>query len=215
MLRRTIQSNIKNIIYPRGKVHNNYSKYVGWSCFSNIIISIESVLATHSMLSVIGQSSTELNISVNYIGKDIIGQLGGLYYMNKMGQKADIDSKKFINYSMCFQQCSIFMECMTPLLPIYTFIPVAGIANIGKNIAFTGIGAVNAKIINKLAEDNNIGEIYAKITVLNTLGSTIGMSIGLIIAAKLPDHTMRLCLMPFLTSIRIYSYNKAIEGLIE
>ena len=140
MLRRTIQSNIKNIIYPRGKVHNNYSKYVGWSCFSNIIISIESVLATHSMLSVIGQSSTELNISVNYIGKDIIGQLGGLYYMNKMGQKADIDSKKFINYSMCFQQCSIFMECMTPLLPIYTFIPVAGIANIGKNIAFTGIG---------------------------------------------------------------------------
>ena len=177
MLRRTIQSNIKNIIYPRGKVHNNYSKYVGWSCFSNIIISIESVLATHSMLSVIGQSSTELNISVNYIGKDIIGQLGGLYYMNKMGQKADIDSKKFINYSMCFQQCSIFMECMTPLLPIYTFIPVAGIANIGKNIAFTGIGAVNAKIINKLAEDNNIGEIYAKITVLNTLGLMNGASI--------------------------------------
>lgn len=215
MLRRTLQSNIKNIIFPRGKVHNNYSKYVGWSCFSNFIISIESVLATHSMLSVIGQSSTELNISVNYIGKDIIGQLGGLYYMNKMGQKADIDSKKFINYSMCFQQCSIFMECMTPLLPIYTFIPVAGIANIGKNIAFTGIGAVNAKIINKLAEDNNIGEIYAKITVLNTLGSTIGMGIGLIIAAKLPDHTMRLCLMPFLTSIRIYSYNKAIEGLID
>ena len=215
MLRRTIQSNIKNIIYPRGKVHNNYSKYVGWSCFSNIIISIESVLATHSMLSVIGQSSTELNISVNYIGKDIIGQLGGLYYMNKMGQKADIDSKKFINYSMCFQQCSIFMECITPLFPIYTFIPVAGIANIGKNIAFTGIGAVNAKIINKLAEDNNIGEIYAKITVLNTLGSTIGMGIGLIIAAKLPDHTMRLCLMPFLTAIRIYSYNKAIEGLID
>ena len=215
MLRRTLQSSIKNIIFPRGKVHNNYSKYVGWSCFSNIIISIESVLSTHSMLSVIGQSSTELNISVNYIGKDIIGQLGGLYYMNKMGQKADIDSKKFINYSMCFQQCSIFMECMTPLLPIYTFIPVAGIANIGKNIAFTGIGAVNAKIMTKLAEDNNIGEIYAKITVLNTLGSTIGMGIGLIIVAKLPDHTMRLCLMPFLTSIRIYSYNKAIEGLID
>ena len=215
MLRRTLQSSIKNIIFPRGKVHNNYSKYVGWSCFSNIIISIESVLSTHSMLSVIGQSSTELNISVNYIGKDIIGQLGGLYYMNKMGQKADIDSKKFINYSMCFQQCSIFMECMTPLLPIYTFIPVAGIANIGKNIAFTGIGAVNAKIMTKLAEDNNIGEIYAKITVLNTLGSTIGMGIGLIIAAKLPDHTMRLCLMPFLTAIRIYSYNKAIEGLID
>ena len=209
-----LQSNFKNIIYPHGKVNKNYGKYVAWSFFSNIIISIESVLSTHSMLSIVGQASSELTLSVNYIGKDIIGQLGGLYYMNRMGQKADIDSKKFIKYSMAFQQCSIFMECVTPLLPIYTFIPVAGLANVGKNIAFTGIGAVNAKIISKLSEDNNIGEIYAKIAVLNTLGSTIGMSIGLIITANLPDHTMRLCLMPFLTIIRIYSYNKAIDGLI-
>ena len=84
-----------------------------------------------------------------------------------MGQKADKDPSKFIKYSMAFQQSAIFIECATPLLPISTFIPVAGLANIGKNIAFTGIGAVNAKIITKLAEEDNIGEIYAKISVLN------------------------------------------------
>ena len=116
---------------------------------------------------------------------------------------------------MAFQQTSVFMECATPMLPISTFIPVAGLANVGKNIAFTGIGAVNAKIIATLAEDNNVGEIYAKISVLNTLGSTIGMGLGLVIAAHIPDHTTRLGLMPILTMIRIYSYNKAIEDLIE
>jgi hypothetical protein len=211
---KSLQSKIKNIVYPHGKVNKNYSRYVGWSCFSNFITSIESVLSTHSMLSVSGHASSELTLSVNYIGKDIIGQIGGLYYMNIMGQKADKDPSKFIKYSMAFQQSAIFIECATPLLPVSIFIPVAGLANIGKNIAFTGIGAVNAKIITKLAEEDNIGEIYAKISVLNTVGSTIGMGVGLIIAVNLPDHTMRLCLMPFFSVIRIYSYNKAIKELI-
>lgn len=209
-----LRTKIKKLIFPHGKVHKNYGKYVGWSCFSNFIISIESVLSTHSMLSVVGQASTELTLSVNYIGKDIVGQIGGLYYMNKMGQKADKDPEKFVKYSMAFQQTAVFMECATPMLPISMFIPVAGLANVGKNIAATGIGAVNAKIIAKLAEENNVGEIYAKISVLNTLGSTIGMGLGLAIAAKVPDHSMRMGIMPFLTMIRIYSYNKAIEDLL-
>jgi glutamate N-acetyltransferase/amino-acid N-acetyltransferase len=166
------------------------------------------------MLSVVGQASTELTLSVNYIGKDILGQIGGLYYINKMGQKADKDPQKFIKYSIGFQQAAVFMECATPMLPLYTFIPLAGLANVGKNIAATGIGAVNAKIINKLADSDNVGEIYAKISVINTLGSTIGMGLGLVLAAHIPDHTTRLGLMPFLTMIRIYSYNKAIEDLI-
>ena len=178
----------KTFIYPRGKVHKNYGKYVGWSCLSNVVISIESVLSTHSMLSLVGQTNSDLTLSINYIGKDIVGQLGGLWYMNKIGQKVDKESSKFINYSIFFQQSAVIMECATPLLPIDMFIPIAGIAN--------------------------IGEIYAKISILNTLGSTIGMAIGLVITARVPDHSMRLCLMPFFTAFRIYSYNKAVNELI-
>ena len=68
-----LSSILKSVVYPRGKVHKNYGRYVGWSCLSNMIISTESVLSTHSMLSVIGQASSELTFSVNYIGKDIVG----------------------------------------------------------------------------------------------------------------------------------------------
>ena len=205
---------LRRIIRPNGRVHKNYNRYVGWSCLSNVLISIESVLSTHSMLSVVGHASTELTLSVNYIGKDIIGQIGGLYFMDKMGKKSDKDPPKFIKLSMGIQQYAIFMECATPLLPMYTFIPIAGVANIGKNIAATGVGAINAKIIQTLAQEDNVGEIYAKISVLNTLGSTIGMGIGLFIAAKIPDHTTRLCLMPFITTMRIISYNNALKDLI-
>jgi len=105
-----LRTTLKKLIYPRGKVHKNYGKYVGWSCFSNFIISIESVLSTHSMLSVVGQASTELTLSVNYIGKDIVGQIGGLYYMNKMGEKADKElygfPTGFCIYGMCHTYAS-------------------------------------------------------------------------------------------------------------
>jgi hypothetical protein len=209
-----LRTKIKSFIYPHGKVHKNYGRYVGWSCFSNFIVSIESVLSTHSMLAMLGQDSNSLTLSVNYIGKDIVGQVGGLYYMNKMGQKADKEPSKFIKYAMAFQQSSIAMQCATPLLPLPVFIPVAGLANVAMNISFTGFGAVNAKIIQKLAEEDNIGEIYAKISVLNTIGSSIGMTLGLFVTAQVPDHTMRLGLLPILAGLRIYSYNKAIEDLL-
>jgi hypothetical protein len=166
------------------------------------------------MLSVLGKSSNELTLSINYIGKDMLGQIGGLWYINKIGRISDKEPSKFVKYSLGFQQSAVFLECATPLLPVLLFVPVAGIANIAKNISFTGFGAVNAKIIQKLAQDNNIGEIYAKITILNTIGSTVGMGLGLIIAGYIPDHSMRLMLMPLFTGIRVYSYNKAINELI-
>ena len=166
------------------------------------------------MLSVLGKASTELTLSVNFIGKDLIGQLGALTYMNKMGQKADRDPKKFIKYSMILQQSSVFLESFTPLLPMGVFIPVAGLSNIMMNISFTGFGAMNAKIIPKLAEDNNIGEIYSKLSVINTMGSSLGMGLGLGVAALIPDHSVRLGVLPILALIRIYSYNKCVYGLL-
>lgn len=206
---------LRSFIYPQGKVHSRYMQYVGWSFISNTLVSMESVLSTHSMLSVVGKASSELAISTNYIGKDIVGQIGGLWYMHRMGKKADNDPKNFIKYSMIFQQTAIFAECATPLLPYWSFIGVAGCANIGKNIAATGVGAINAKIIQKLAQENNTGEIYAKVSVLNTLGSSIGMGLGLGLAALVPDHTTRLCIMPIFTLLRFYSYKKSVQGLIE
>jgi len=137
---RTVQQKIKSFVYPHGKVHQHYGRYVGWSLFSSILVSVESVLSTHSMLSVVG--------------------------------------------------------------------------NISKNISATGLGAVTVKIIQKLAQEDNVVEIYEKINVLNTLGSRVGMGIGLFMACQIPCHTTRLCIMPLLTAVRIYSYQKAIDDLI-
>lgn len=205
---------LKSLIFPSGKVNNKYLYFIGWSSLSNLIMSMENVLGTHSTLSVLGKSSTELTLSANFIGKDIIGQIGSLLYINKMGKKVDKDPKKFIKYSMIIQQSSVFLESVTPLLPTSMFIPIAGFSNIMMNISFTGCGAINAKIIPLLAEDNNIGEIYSKITIINTISSSIGMGLGLCIIGYIPEHEKRIFIIPILSILRIYTYNKSIKDFV-
>jgi hypothetical protein len=205
---------LNSFIFPRGKVHPSYKKYVGWYLFSNLVSSVEMVMSTHSMLSVIGLHSNNNALSINYIGKDIIGQIGGLWYMNKMSKTVDKNPRNFASKSIQLEQYSTAIECVIPFVPDYLFVPVAGMCNISKNIAFTGFGAINTKIIQKISQDDNLGEVYSKITLLNTLVSSIGMCIGLLITYKIPDHTIRLSLLPFLAFLRIYSFEKSIEDFI-
>lgn len=183
---------------------------------SNLFISVESVLSTHSMLAAIGcTSANEIAVSSNFIGKDIFGQLGCLFYMNKHGHDADKNPRRFIRNNIAIQQLATFVECATPLIEV-AFLPIAAFANVGRNITFAGFGAINASIIQKLAIDNNIGEVYSKVAIVNTFASSLGMCIGLAIAAAVPSHTVRLFfVMPLVAVCRIVSYNKSVKDLCD
>lgn len=204
---------LSKFFQPVGRVHQKFNQYMFWSFTSNIISSTQYVLSTHSMLCTIGHDNNEFNMSYNYIVKDIIGQVGGLYYINKTCTKYDKDINKYTKETLIIQQLSLYLECITPFVPNNTFLLIAGFANIGKNVTATGLGATNAKIIQTLAIDNNIGEIYAKINVLNTLGSSIGMIIGLGITHYIPDHGTRLCMLPLLSTLRYWTFVHSIRNI--
>ena len=191
-----------------------FKRYIAWSTVSTFLSSTESILGAHSMLSVAGKDSTEMAITLNYIGKDVLGQLGGLVYMYRMGKKADQSPEKFANKSLFIQQLSIVVECATPLIDPTFFLPIAGGANLCKNISSTGLGAINAKMIQRLNTNDNVGELYAKISTANTLASTLGMGLGLFLSYAVPDHTERLLLIPLITIPRVYTYKKAIQSLV-
>jgi len=200
------------LFFPVGKIHPKYIQYVGWSFVSNVLVSVESAMSTHSMLYAIDTGTNDLR-TANYIGKDIIGQIGGLAYMAKMGKEADKDPHRFLFYSNILQQFAYASLCTTPMAPAH-FLPIAGVSNIFINISFIGFGAINAKCIKELDMDGNIGEIYAKISVFNTLGSSIGLLLGLSIIAIVPDHSTRIFIIPFLAFGRMLAFNKAVSGLI-
>ena len=203
----------RKLFFQSGKCHPKYTNYIKWSFTSNVLLSTEYALATHSMLHAINTDSETMR-TFNYIGKDIIGQMGGLMYMSKMGDKADKEPVKFLQYSNGIEQVGLIATCSTPLLSNY-FLPIAGISNIFSNLSFIGYGAINAKCIQSMAIDNNIGELYSKITMINMLGSSVGLILGVGITILIPDHTTRLGLVPLLGIARVYTFNRAVKELIE
>ena len=205
-------NNVRSLFFPTGKVHPKYTQYVGWSFISNVLVSAESAMSTHSMLNAIGTCSETVR-TANYIGKDIIGQFGGLLYMAKMGKQADKKPVNFLFYTNILQQFAYFSLCATPMTPEY-FLPIAGASNIFINVSFIGFGAINAKCIQTLAVDGNVGEIYSKISVINTLGSSIGLLLGIGLIAAVPDHTTRLLIIPIIALGRVATFNRAVKDLI-
>jgi hypothetical protein len=165
------------------------------------------------MLSTIASTSSPSYTSImttHYIGKDIIGQFGGLFYALKTGKKADTDSLKYITKGVSALQLSFFIENLSPLITNKLFIlPFLGFSSTLKNISFISIGAVNAKNLQKLS-NNNIGECYSKSASINTISSTLGMICGIGIIHFIPSYTIRTTLiLPTMSIISIYSLRKA------
>lgn len=215
-----MKSFLNKLISPTSKVHDKYHQYIKWSLASTFIVSIESVIATNSMFSSIGETSSSSLLTFNYIGKDIIGQLGGLIYISSSGKYIDENPLSSLYYSNSLQQSSFLLMASTHFIPNF-FLPLAGLSSLAMNISFSFSGAVNAKCINALSfskrdKDNNttsnIGELYARISALNTLGSSIGMVTGLSIIFCLKDCSP--LLLPFLGILRIYTLKKAVDTLI-
>lgn len=194
---------------------NKCMKYVKWSFASNVLVSMQTAISTDSMLNVIGDNA-ECR-TMNYIGKDIIGQAGGLLFMAHFSEKSDKEPKKFLNYSNLIQQSSFMILSATPLCPTNLFLPIAGTSNLLANISFTGYGAINAKCIQQMSLENEIGigELYSKITTLNTMASTIGLTLGVVLTSYVNEPCIRtFVLLPIIGIARTYTFNKAIEDFI-
>ena len=204
---------MNRLFFPLGKYHSRYGQYVGWSFLSNIIVSLENAMASHSILSAIDGTSEALR-TANYIGKDVLGQMGGLIYLARISQRIDQSPRSFLLYSSIVQQTAFLAIYCTPLIPSSYFLPLAGGANILANVAFAGFGAVNAKCVQRLAIDNNTGEIYAKVSLANTMGSSLGLLGGLGLVILLPDHSSRIALLPALALLRGYTMQRAVENLV-
>lgn len=176
--------------------------------------SVSSVISTNSMLnSIVGTTPTYTSvIATTYIGKDIIGQLGGLSYAWKTGKKADEQPTKYITKGGIIQQASFYLENASVLIPqsgANFVLPFLGLSSTLKNVSFIAIGAVNANNLQKLSS-GNIGAFYSKVASLNTLASTFGMITGIAILHFIPSYEVRTFLiLPILSGISIYSLRKA------
>lgn len=166
---------------------NNYLFMSG--CFS-LLSSVEVSLTTHCLLKGSGISAVDTAHTAiySYIGKDVVGQIGGLAIVGRISKKIDSNPKKYVNIVFAIYQSSILLELSTlfvssPLL----YLTVGSISNIGKNIGWIGFGSINAKCIqlesvtsgNESKEGSGVAEVYSKIAIVNSVSSSVGLSIGM------------------------------------
>jgi hypothetical protein len=205
---------LRNLFIPYSKVHPKYNHFAKWSMVSTCISSIESVCSTHCLLNCVSDQPSPFAVSYTYLTKDVIGQFGGLYVIHKYSQHIDKNITKFsVINNILFQSC-IILECATPMIIPEAFIPITVLSSIGRNISMVFFGAMNARCIQHLAIDKNIGELYSHIGILNTFASSIGMTIGLGVIWLIPDHEIRLfCVIPFLFLGRMWAYRNMIKIL--
>lgn len=186
-------------------------KYIRWMALNSWASSTSAVISTNSMLSSIMNTPSYTSvIATTYVGKDIIGQLGGLGYAWRTGKKADQQPMKYVTKGVLLQQAAFFLENSSILITNKIFVlPFLGVSSTLKNVSFISMGAVNANNLQKLSS-GQIGEFYSKVASINTLSSTIGMVTGIGIIHLIPSYTIRsFVVMPILGAISVYSLRQA------
>lgn len=168
----------KNYPYSVGE---GYLRYVHLQMASAFLSSAASVLSIQSMLSAVGlgvPGALPFMVTLNWILKDGLGQLGGIVFASFVNNRFDADPKKWRFLASCSLECSTFLELLTPLAPGY-FLPMASLANIGKNISYLAASASRAAIHISFAKQHNLADITVKSGSQNIVSSMFGTGLGI------------------------------------
>lgn len=171
--------------YPES-VEVGYSSYVGFQMASAVLSSAGGVLSMQSLLTAVGVGAGALPIAatLNWVLKDGLGQLGGILFASAVNNKFDSEPKRWRFLASLSLEISCLIELLTPLVPAY-FLPIASLANIGKNISFLAASASRAAIHISFAKQHNLADITAKAGSQSILSSMMGTGIGLSVSYAL------------------------------
>jgi hypothetical protein len=114
---------------------------------SRCFLFLPPVLATQSMLYAIGlgAGAIPLAAAVNWVLKDGVGQLGGIVTASMLSTQFDAKPRQWRFVSAMALEASCALEVCTAFVP-HLFLPLAALANVGKNVAWLSASATRAGI---------------------------------------------------------------------
>ncbi|KAG0222450.1 hypothetical protein BGW42_006600 [Actinomortierella wolfii] len=206
------------VFLPKGYPHSvtsNYWPFAKWQFFHNVAGSVTAVISTQALLFAmgLGAGSIPMAAALNWIIKDGLGQLGGVVYASFVSDKFDSEPKRFRFQATVAMQGANVLELLSPLWP-GSFLFIASVSNIGKNMAWLASSATRAQMNKTFALRDNLGDITGKTGSQTTAAGLVGTGLGVIIAAimsraspdpaVLPLIPMCLTFLPF-SIFNIYS----------
>ncbi|RIA99302.1 vitamin B6 photo-protection and homoeostasis-domain-containing protein [Glomus cerebriforme] len=178
---------------PKGypdSVTNTYWDFAKWQFFHNVAGSVTGVLSTQSLLYAmgLGASSIPLAAALNWIIKDGLGQLGGVIYAAFISDRFDSEPKRHRFQATVTMQIASILELLAPLWPA-SFLLIASVSNIGKNIAWLAGSATRAQMHKSFALRNNLGDITGKSGSQTTAACLIGTALGVVISGTITKYS--------------------------
>ena len=186
--------------------------YLGFAsfCFSaSVAGSAAMVLSTQTLLlavGIVGQNVQQASImagAFNWVMKDFVGQLGGVIFASQMGKTRafDSDPKRWRMVAAIALDSATLLEILAPLFHSSLVLPVASVANIGKNIGFLTASASRAALHQSLAISGNLGDVTAKSGSQAIMASLIGTSLGIGLSSFLQHDTFNFAMGFFCLSV--------------
>ena len=180
--------------YP-SSVSKGYGRFAALGFLASVAGSAAMVLSTQTLLLAVGivgqQSSASIMAgALNWVLKDGVGQLGGVWFASYMGRRTsqfDASPKYWRMVSALALDGATLLEITSPLFPTSWVLAIASIANIGKNIGFLTASASRAALHQSLASSANLGDLTAKAGSQSMVASVLGTALGIGLSPVLGD----------------------------
>lgn len=178
--------------YPRS-VQKGYAEYVKLQMTASLASSAIGVLSTQSLLYAmgLGAGAIPLAAALNWIIKDGIGQVGGIIFASVVNDRFDANPKRWKMVATISLDLSCALELLAPLAP-GSFLAIASLANVGKNVCFLSASASRAAIHNSFAKRENLADITAKAGSQFIVTSILGTGLGIALSTALGSSWMAL-----------------------
>ena len=211
----TLAKRVSAILLPRNfpsSVSPNYIPYSAWHGAHVVAGTMTGVLSMQGLLFAVGLGSGSIPLAgaLNFVIKDGIGQLGGVLYAAFSSRSLDAQPKYHRFSSTLLLQVSTAIEVLAPLVP-GAFLPMASLANVGKNIAYLATGASRAQLNRAFAISHNLGDITGKATSQGIAASLLGTSAGVALSSAIGSDATWVAFSAFvpLSALTVYAALKS------
>jgi len=182
--------------YP-ASVAPGYDRFASLCFCASVAGSAGMVLSTQTLLLAVGivgqnvQTASIMAGALNWVLKDGIGQLGGVWFASYMGRSGssqfDANPKYWRMTAAICLDAATFLEITAPLVPPGAVLALASVANVGKNIGFLTASASRAALHQSLAISGNLGDVTAKTASQSMAASLVGTALGIGLSPLLED----------------------------
>mmetsp|Transcript_13426 Transcript_13426/g.15594 ORF Transcript_13426/g.15594 Transcript_13426/m.15594 type:complete len:541 (-) Transcript_13426:169-1791(-) len=171
-------------------VGKTYVEYAKWSMLASVFGTVSGVLSMQALLFAIGLGAGAIPMAaaMNWIVKDGLGQFGGMLCASFINQRFDAEPRRWRFLAACILDASVLIEVVTPVFPQF-FLPIASVANIGKNIGWISASASRAGIHRSFMREENLADLTGKAGSQTIFSSVVGTALGVIISPIVGSST--------------------------